>query len=218
MNESIPARFRITYAKGPAMRFTGHLDLQRTWERTFRRAGLPLTHSQGYNPRPKLQLSPALPLGCTSECEMIDIWMDSPLSTDEVLVKTREAAPPGIKVWSVEKPPPDDPALQNQVTSVEYHISLPEDVSRAELMTAIERLLEEQTIPRSRRGKTYDLRPLVERLGLSSDPTAVRPILEIILASREGATGRPEEVLLELGLDPADCLIHRIRMLTSSQG
>jgi radical SAM-linked protein len=210
MNESIPARFRITYAKGPAMRFTGHLDLQRTWERTFRRAGLPLTHSQGYNPRPKLQLSPALPLGCTSECEMIDIW-------NEVLVKTREAAPPGIKVWSVEKPPPDDPALQNQVTSVEYHISLPEDVSRAELMTAIERLLEEQTIPRSRRGKTYDLRPLVERLGLSRDTTAVRPILEIILASREGATGRPEEVLLELGLDPTDCLIHRIRMLTSSQ-
>ena len=200
------------------MRFTGHLDLQRTWERTLRRATLPLTYSQGYNPRPKIQLSPALPLGCTSECEMIDIRLDSPLSTDEIFTRLQQAVPPGITVSSVEEPPSDAPALQNQVTSVVYHVILPATTSRVELKAGIEQLLQTRAIQRTRRGKTYDLRPLVEELGLVQGTTAEYPTLRVVLASREGATGRPEEVLLELGFDPADCLIHRTQLLTLSPG
>ena len=59
-------RIRVTFAKTEPMRFTSHLDLFRAWERTFRRAGLPILFSQGYNPRPRMQLAAALPLGFTS--------------------------------------------------------------------------------------------------------------------------------------------------------
>ena len=45
-------RIRITFSKTAAMRYTGHLDLHRAWERTFRRAGLPLAYSQGFHPQP----------------------------------------------------------------------------------------------------------------------------------------------------------------------
>jgi radical SAM-linked protein len=48
------------------MRYTGHLDLYRTWERTLRRAGLPLAYSQGFKPHPRIVLACALPLGCTT--------------------------------------------------------------------------------------------------------------------------------------------------------
>ena len=48
-------RLRITFAKTDEMRFTGHLDLHRTWERIFRRAGLPLAYSQGFHPQPAHQ-------------------------------------------------------------------------------------------------------------------------------------------------------------------
>ena len=47
------------------MRFTGHLDLHRAWERTFRRAHLPLAYTQGFHPQPRIQLAGALPLGFT---------------------------------------------------------------------------------------------------------------------------------------------------------
>ena len=62
------------------MRFTGHLDLHRAWERTFRRAGLPLAYSQGFNPHPRLNLASALPLGFTSEGEVIDVWLEQDLA------------------------------------------------------------------------------------------------------------------------------------------
>ena len=195
------------------MRFTGHLDLQRTWERTLRRAGLQLAYTQGYNPRPRLQLSPALPLGCTSECEMIDIWLETPLAQDEVLARLKDSAPPGISVSDAQPAPANDPALQNQVTSVEYHASLPDRPIEADVAARVEELLRADTIQRTRRGKSYDLRPLVESLVLLPAEPAGRTNLEMTLASREGATGRPEEVLLELGFDPAECSIERTRLL-----
>ena len=77
-------RLRLTFAKTEAMRFTGHLDLHHTWERTFRRAGLPLAYSQGFNPHPRLNLASALPLGFTSECEVIDVWLEQEMEPEQV--------------------------------------------------------------------------------------------------------------------------------------
>jgi len=54
-------RIRITFSKTEAMRFTGHLDLILTWERTFRRAALPLSYSEGFNPRPVINFAAPLP-------------------------------------------------------------------------------------------------------------------------------------------------------------
>ena len=68
-------RLRVTFAKTEPMRFTSHLDLYRAWERMLRRAGFPLVFSQGYNPRPRLQLATPLPLGITSRFEIIDFWL-----------------------------------------------------------------------------------------------------------------------------------------------
>jgi len=66
-------RIRVKFAKTEPMRFTSHLDLYRAWERLLRRADVPLVFSQGYNPRPRIQLAAPLPLGITSNCEIIDI-------------------------------------------------------------------------------------------------------------------------------------------------
>ena len=72
-----PIRLRIVFAKTEAMRYTSHLDLHRTWERTIRRANLPLAYSQGYNPHPRINLASALPLGFTSDCEVVEASSDS---------------------------------------------------------------------------------------------------------------------------------------------
>jgi len=68
-----PFRYRIRFAKSAPLRFIGHLDLHRTWERTLRRAGARLAYSEGYNPRPRLNLGLALPLGCTSQGDLLDV-------------------------------------------------------------------------------------------------------------------------------------------------
>ena len=67
------------------MRYTSHLDLYRAWERLLRRAGAQLVFSQGYNPRPKLQLAAPLALGITSQAEIIDFWLsDAPNDLDQL--------------------------------------------------------------------------------------------------------------------------------------
>jgi radical SAM-linked protein len=66
-------RLRITFAKQGALRYTGQIDLHRIWERSARRADLPLAYSHGYHPQPKIQLAAALPLGFSSRCEVVDL-------------------------------------------------------------------------------------------------------------------------------------------------
>ena len=56
-------RYRIFFSKTEAMRFTGHLDLHRTLERTMRRANLPLAYSEGFTPRPKFNPCLSTPVG-----------------------------------------------------------------------------------------------------------------------------------------------------------
>lgn len=203
-------RFRVHYSKREDMRYTGHLDLYRAWERLIRRARLPLAYSQGYNPRPKINLSPALPLGFTSECELIDVWLEKPLPKDEINARLQEAAPPGIKIQAVEVIEDSEPAVQNTITSVEYEVRI--DEPPADLSAEIERVMTADELQRTRRNKPYDLRPLIEALEMAAHDDS-GSVVRMRLACRDGATGRPDEVLKELGYPPHQADIHRKKFL-----
>src|SRR5512136_1095840 len=113
-------RLRITFAKTPAMRFTGHLDLHTAWERTFRRAGLPLAYSEGFNPHPRLNLASALPLGFTGEAEVIDAWLEQDLPLSDIQTALHRALPPGLKIAHIEIVDLRLPALQTELLASEY--------------------------------------------------------------------------------------------------
>jgi len=218
MSEKPPLRIRIAFEKGPEMRFTGHLDLQRTWERTLRRARLPVAYTQGFNPRPRMQLSPALPLGCTSICELIDVWLLEEIEPQSLLDKLRASSPPGIIVLEVSPVADQEGALQNRVIAVEYEAQLPSADQSDQLRAAIETFLGEIRVERIRRGKRYDLRPLVEALECCTNDREPGVRLRMRLTSREGATGRPEELLLALGVDPTQFQFIRTRMFFEAAG
>ena len=215
MPEAAPFRYRIRFAKSAPLRFIGHLDLHRAWERTLRRAGAPLAYSEGYNPRPRLNLGLALPLGCTSEGDLLDVMLETSWESEDLCQALRRAAPPGLIVEAVWPVPAGTPPLQREVSSCEYQVDV-EAADAPQLQDAIQRLLGSSSLPRERRGKSYDLRLLVEGLALEIGERAERPRLVMQLAAREGATGRPEEVLLELGLDPLAHVPHRARVLGPS--
>lgn len=188
-------RIRITFAKQGALRYTGHLDLHRLWERAARRAELPLAYSQGFHPQPKMNIAAALPLGFSSRCEIIDMRLEREIPLDGLREKLQETLPTGIQVSSIEAVDDKLPALQTLVASAEYEVTLTEAIDRSDLEARIDSLMATESIVRERRGKTYDLRPLIEELQLA-DGTKIF----MRLAAREGATGRPEEVLDLLGI------------------
>jgi radical SAM-linked protein len=205
-------RYRITFAKTEAMRFTGHLDVHRSWERTFRRAGLPLAYSEGFSPHPHLILAAALPLGCVSDQDLLDAWLTEEVADADVASALAGAAPPGLSIKAVSRADPGEPALPTQVGSAVYDVLLEGASSIDDLPGASARVLAAESLPRQRRGKDYDLRPLIEALEVGPSGS-----LQMQLAAREGATGRPEEVLAVLGLDPAHAFIRRTRLILANR-
>ena len=200
-------RIRITFAKQGALRYTGHLDLHKLWERAARRAELPLAYSQGFHPQPKMNLAAALPLGFASRCEVLDMKLEHDIALEGLPERFNRTLPPGIQVLGVEQEEERAPALQTQVVSAEYEVRGIESGFGAEVKRKIESALAAQSIPRIRRGKAYDLRPLIEELSLADDTIVMR------LAALEGATGRPEEVLDVLGITFEETRIERTRLI-----
>jgi radical SAM-linked protein len=206
-------RYRIKFQKTEAMRFTSHLDTHRTWERTLRRARLPLAYSQGFNPRPKIVLASALPLGFTSSGEFAEIWLDQDLPVGEVERLLQDADTPGLQITQVEAVDRKDPKLPNLVQSSEYLVTFKSPI--ANLETRIAETITSKSLVRERRGKTYDLRPLIEEIETSSPDSAGRQRMRIQLAARTGATGRPDEVLASMGISIEDARIHRTKLILS---
>jgi radical SAM-linked protein len=208
-------RIRITFAKTPAMRYTGHLDLHRAWERTFRRAALPLAYSEGFNPHPRLNLASALPLGFTGQAELIDAWLEQDLPLPEVQTALQRALPPGLQVAQIETVDLHSPALQTELAASEFHITFLEPFP--ELAERAEALLSTPSLPRQWRERAYDLRPLILDLQVLPPDSSDHPQLSLRLVARPGATGRPEEVIAALGYDPQLARVHRTRLLFQVQ-
>ena len=82
-DETPKQRLRLRFSKGEQLKYISHLDLARAWERAFRRAGLPVAHSQGFNPRPRLQIAAALPVGVTGRAEYLDVWLTEALVPED---------------------------------------------------------------------------------------------------------------------------------------
>ncbi|HJQ14454.1 MAG TPA: TIGR03936 family radical SAM-associated protein, partial [Anaerolineales bacterium] len=209
-------RIRITFIKQGALRYTGHLDLHKLLERAARRAELPLAYSQGFHPQPKMNLAAALPLGFSSRCEVLDMRLEHDIAIGDLPTRLNHTLPSGIQVVDVKEVDERAPALQTQVLSSEYEVSLTEAVDETGLQQKLDSVIESKAIPRERRGKMYDLRPLIEDLSFTSSPLpegdgqGVRVFMR--LAAREGATGRPEEVLDVLGIAFEGTRIERTRL------
>ena len=126
-------RVRITFTKQGALRYTGHLDLHRLWERAMRRADLPITYSQGFHPQPRMSLAAALPLGFSSRCEMLDVRLNDEIPLEDIRVRLKDNLPHDIQVTNIESVDERAPALQTQVVSAQYHVQLTEPVDGSDL-------------------------------------------------------------------------------------
>jgi len=203
-------RIRITFVKQGALRYTGHLDLHKLWERAARRAELPLAYSQGFHPQPKMNMAAALPLGFSSRCEVMDMKLEQDIPLESLPTRLNSTLPSGLQVVDIEQVDERAPALQTQVVSAEYEVTLTEAVDGSELKRKVASIIESKSIPRERRGKMYDLRPLIEDLKILESNS---PKIFMRLAAREGATGRPEEVLDVLGIAFEGTRIERTRLI-----
>jgi len=204
-------RIRITFSKAGPMQYVGHLDLHKAWERAFRRSGLPIAYSQGFHPQPRLNLACALPLGFTSQCEVLDAWLEAEYDLDNIHDALATSLPPGLVIHGVVAIPSQSPAIQTQVASAVYIITFLDNIP--DLDALVERVLSAGQLPRQRRNKPYDLRPLIESIAILPRNDGGYSRLKVQLTAREAATGRPEELLAEMGIHFEDTRVHRLQLI-----
>ena len=90
---------RALFEKTGNARYISHLDLMRVFQRAFKRAGLPLTHTQGFNPRASVSIALPLSLGVESRCELLDFDLEHPVG--EIREKLNAALIDGVYIREV---------------------------------------------------------------------------------------------------------------------
>ncbi|MHB9038857.1 MAG: TIGR03960 family B12-binding radical SAM protein [Armatimonadota bacterium] len=193
------ARVMLTFSKGESVRWLGHLDLLRVFERAVRMSGIDIVYSQGFNPRAKMSIASALPLGATADRELITIHLAPPVVLKDVMARLQRALPEGISLLEAEILSESKKGSVVTGSELIVKVSLPDEQSAAKLGPAVEGLMSRSEIlcRREKRG-TIDIRPgiaLLEPCELSEGLTAG---IRMILRHLE-FTVKPVEIIEALG-------------------
>ncbi len=196
-------RYRLTFTKEYPVKYVGHMDVVLSWTRAFRRAGVPLAYSAGFNPRAKIQVAASLPVGTMGSAELMDITLTEPMEPDEILRRVNATLPNGYRLLAVEAIAADTPKLQASLRQAEYRVTVETDLSAAEIQSRIEHLLAQteiiQTRIRRKREETFDLRPLVFDIALL-EKTDADAVLTMRLSAGQHGNVRPDAMLHALGI------------------
>ena len=118
IEEIIPVR--IKFSKVGDLMYISHLDLARTMQRILLRSGIDIWYSEGFNPQPKMVFALPLPTGVESECELMDIKLNSFMSNEEIMNRINENFPKDMRVLDVYRP---DVKFKN-IQHARYNISI----------------------------------------------------------------------------------------------
>jgi radical SAM-linked protein len=194
-------KVRVRFTKLGRVRWTSHRDVARMWERALRRARVPVAYTAGFTPRPQLSFGLALPTGCESIAEYLDMTTDAPVDPDEAAQRIGAQLPDGVDVVAAGVIESGTTSLQEDVSSCTWEIGVPAVVA-GDLDTAVGRVLDADSLPlqRERKGRHVvdDLRPSVLSLVCTSD--AEGAVLLAELGTRPRGV-RPSELAQALGIE-----------------
>lgn len=92
---------RAIFVKEGDAVWMSHLDLMRVLQRSFRRAGLLLAHSQGFTPHPELSLALPLSVGVSSGCEIMDFKLEEGQDTENLCARLNRTLPAGVRILEI---------------------------------------------------------------------------------------------------------------------
>ena len=161
-----------------------HLDLMRLFQRAFKRAGLPLTHTQGFNPRPSVSIALPLSVGVESGCELLDFDLDgAEVPCDEIRHRLNEALVDGVKVLSVYENGRKlkELALLRCQVDLEYDGGIPDGT-----LERVGELFRRESLTVEKKGKNgvteQDIIPMIRQLDPRTDGNVLR--LEAVVCSQ----------------------------------
>jgi radical SAM-linked protein len=159
---------RLQFSKTGAARYISHLDLMRTFERAFLRAGIPIRHTEGFNPHAYVSILLPLSVGFSSGCEILEFGLQGDMPMNEVPARLRAALPAGITVHRCYDAllPVKQLAFVDYIITMEYENGVP-----AGTVNAFRTLLKQDSLvvtKKSKKAKSgevqVDIIPLIRKL------------------------------------------------------
>ncbi|MBS6516756.1 MAG: TIGR03936 family radical SAM-associated protein [Clostridium sp.] len=168
-------KIRIKFRKQGAVKFVGHLDIMRYFQKVMRRADVDIRYSEGFSPHQIMSFAAPLGVGLTSNGEYVDIEVNSTESSEEMVRRINAVNVEGISVTSYRKLPDSAKNAMSLVAAADYTMWFkdgyePEDENG--FWTGLSRFLEQPSIPivkKTKKGvKEMDLKPYLYGISIES--------------------------------------------------
>ena len=188
---------RLVFEKTHRMRFVGHLDMMRIFQRAISREGIELAYSQGFNPHPRMSFARPLSLGQTSHVEIMELELAKDIPNEELVRSVNSALPVHLQILACYDMPESAKPAMSLVTHAEYKITLPETY-RDEYAEDLAHFLEMPSITIQKLAKfkgrkqmvDLDIKPMLCSLELT-DPCT----LKLLCLSTEKENLKPDRMM-----------------------
>ena len=161
---------RLLFSKTGRARYISHLDLMRTFQRAFARAGIPIKHTEGFHPHPFVSIALPLSVGYSSQCEILEFSLLDGVAAEAVPGRLTAAMPEGIVVHQCypAQRKLKELACVNYIMNFEYQEGRPQACEPAiQELLGSESLVVQKKSNKSKKGYTeVDLIPLIRRWNL----------------------------------------------------
>ena len=207
-------KVRIKFRKYGVMRFIGHLDVMRYFQKAIRRAEIPIAFTTGYSPHMIMSFAQPLGVGVTSDGEYFDIEITESISSENAVAQLNAVMVEGIEVISFREISSDKKASgMTIVAAADYKVTFPETFRHAE---------EIRVLPESWKGKVESFMAQPEIVVLSEKEVDIKPMIYKMAALDDGiylylATGSEQNLKPDLvaeaflkfaGEDPEETPVH----------
>jgi radical SAM-linked protein len=213
------SRVLLKIKKASSIKFISHLDFVKAFEYGLRRSKLPISFTEGFNPRPKMSFGNAAGVGVSSDDERIVLDLSQAVEPNQIKTRLNEKLPPGMQVISADEIPEDTKSELGKLNASEYQIS----ISSSEV-SKVERILNEimdsteYTALRHKSGsvQSVNFRPYVISMDIidASDKTIT---INASFKTTNSGGGRPQDIIQILTNAIPDINILEIRRLQQFQ-
>ncbi len=223
---------RMKFTKCNNSKYISHLDLMRLFQRAFRRAGLHLKHTEGFNPQPKLAFATALSLGTTSEGEYLDAELEEGIDLLPFKQTINSVLPDGVVVLDANYRT-DKESIASLIRYGTYivEVTLQDDLSKEELEEKFEKYLSLEEImvtkKKKKRGRMVIKESNIRELIISLDILMYedkKVTFKTTLVTGSNGNLKPELLLetmeryVELRVDERETHIHRLDLYVEQDG
>ena len=179
------AKLRMRFSKEDQAAWISHLDLMRTFQRCFLRAGLVVRHSQGFHPHPLMSILLPLPVGQSSECELLDFETEGEVDIPALIRSMNDGMPHGIHIFACEEPQKPVRELKTLRARVEWEYDAGVPAGAEEALRALfarESLVIQKRCKRKALADV-DIRPMLESVDFQRE--ADRLILTVAVQAQD---------------------------------